>query len=97
MKTILALLIAVWSVSVMATNYITPPGCGTYVDGTEVFTTYMDITSPSVSEPIIVFSHNGDVTWRGHKVESDAEFKSAIIDFVRYINNPAGYVPHSSK
>lgn len=56
-----------------------------------------DINFLAGGTEVLVFKHDGDVIWRGHKIESDVEFKAAIIDFVRYINNPAGYVPQSSK
>ena len=39
------------------------------------------------SEPVLVIAKDGEVTWRGKVVESDEEFKKAMMDVAAYFSN----------
>ena len=44
-------------------------------------------TLSTPSEPVLVIAKDGEVTWRGKVVESDEEFKKAMMDVAQYFSN----------
>jgi len=42
-------------------------------------------------EPVVIFHVDGNVSWKGRMIESDDEFKAAMIELLGYMRQSFGY------